>query len=43
MSQAVAGPGIHLPAGPESEWWIYATHVPDAVIRFRVAQEVTRA
>ncbi|GLY31598.1 hypothetical protein [Kineosporia sp. NBRC 101731] len=36
---AIAGPRIYLSAGADSEWWLYASHVPDAVVRFRV-QEV---
>jgi hypothetical protein len=39
----VQGPTVALPPGPDSEWWVYATHVPDAVIRFRLSQEVARA
>jgi hypothetical protein len=35
---AIAGPRIYLSAGADSEWWIFATHVPDAVVRFRVQE-----
>jgi hypothetical protein len=42
------GPAVHsatldLPAGEASDWWVYATHVPDAVVRFRVTQETAHA
>jgi hypothetical protein len=32
-----------LSAGIESDWWVYATFVPDAVVRFRVSQAVSDA
>lgn len=31
------------PVGADSEWWVYATHVPDAVVRFKVSQVMTDA
>ncbi len=46
-SVAGAGATVHgdvldVPGGPDSEWWIYASHVPDAVIRFRLSQVAVR-
>ncbi len=35
---AIPGPQIYLSASADSEWWVYATHVPDAVVRFRVLE-----
>ncbi|WP_156045917.1 hypothetical protein [Herbidospora cretacea] len=36
----VVEPGrtVRIPAGPESDWYVFGTHVPDAVVRFRVSQ-----
>ncbi|MEV7807251.1 hypothetical protein AB0O28_30330 [Microbispora sp. NPDC088329] len=34
----VQGRTLRMSAGEESEWYVYATHVPDAVVRFRVSQ-----
>jgi hypothetical protein len=34
----VPGRSIKLPAGGESDWYVYATYAPDAVVRFRVEQ-----
>jgi hypothetical protein len=39
----VSGSTMLLPAGEESDWWLYATYVPDAVVRFRVNQATTDA
>ncbi|MEU4337178.1 hypothetical protein AB0F59_21470 [Micromonospora lupini] len=39
----VSGRSIHVPAGEESEWYVYATYVPDAVVRFRVSQVTSNA
>jgi hypothetical protein len=36
--KAVHGSALELSAGGDSEWWVYATHVPDAVARFKVSQ-----
>lgn len=38
--RVVAGHRTRVEAGEEGEWRLYATHVPDAVVRFAVAQEV---
>jgi hypothetical protein len=35
-TEAATGPVLRLPAGPAVEWWVSATHVPDAVVAFRV-------
>jgi hypothetical protein len=35
----VPGASIRITAGPESDWYVLAGHVPDAVVRFRVSQE----
>jgi hypothetical protein len=35
----VNGDRMHLTAGQESDWWLYASHVPDAVVRFRISQD----
>jgi hypothetical protein len=32
------GRTVRIPAGQESDWYVYATHVPDAVVRFWVSQ-----
>ncbi|MFD0469820.1 hypothetical protein ACFQ0B_16980 [Nonomuraea thailandensis] len=37
------GRTVTIPAGEESDWYVYATHVPDAVVRFRVSQEASDA
>ncbi|TLP62017.1 hypothetical protein [Microbispora triticiradicis] len=37
----VRGRTIRMPAGEESEWYVFATHVPDAVVRFRVTQDTS--
>jgi len=37
------GRTVPVPAGPESEWYVFATHVPDAVVRFRVSQVTSNA
>ncbi|WP_066360982.1 hypothetical protein [Herbidospora mongoliensis] len=39
-ASGVLEPGriVRIPAGPESNWYVYGTHVPDAVVRFRVSQ-----
>ncbi|TYB58919.1 hypothetical protein FXF51_35940 [Nonomuraea sp. PA05] len=43
-SGAVAhGRTVTVPAGQESDWYVFATHVPDAVVRFRVSQVVSDA
>jgi hypothetical protein len=34
----VHGDTLVLPAGDDSDWWVYANYVPDAVVRFRVVQ-----
>jgi hypothetical protein len=39
----VPGRSMRLTAGAESDWYVYATHVPDAVVRFRVSQVVSDA
>ncbi|MER7457512.1 hypothetical protein [Micromonospora sp. NPDC126480] len=39
----VQGRSIRVPAGEESDWYVYATHVPDAVVRFRVSQVTSDA
>ncbi|MEH0818543.1 MULTISPECIES: hypothetical protein [unclassified Micromonospora] len=39
----VQGRSIDVPAGEESDWYVYATHVPDAVVRFRVSQVTSNA
>jgi hypothetical protein len=39
----VRGQKILAPAGEESDWFVYATHVPDAVVRFRLNQAVADA
>ena len=36
---AFYGSSLVLGPGAESEWWVYATHTPDAVVRFRITQE----
>lgn len=46
--QSAAGavaPGrtVTIPAGDDSDWYVYATHVPDAVVRFRVGQVTSHA
>lgn len=37
------GRTVAVPAGEESGWYVYATHVPDAVVRFRVSQVTSDA
>lgn len=37
------GKNVQVPAGEESDWYVYATHVPDAVVRFRVSQGTSDA
>lgn len=37
------GRTVTIPAGQESDWYVYATHVPDAVVRFKVIQETSDA
>lgn len=37
------GRTVPIPAGEESDWYVYATHVPDAVVRFRVSQVTSDA
>jgi len=37
------GPTVRIPAGGETDWYVYATHVPDAVVRFRVRQVTSDA
>lgn len=37
------GRTVTVPAGEESDWYVYATHVPDAVVRFRVSQVTSDA
>lgn len=37
------GRTVAIPAGEESDWYVYATHVPDAVVRFRVSQVTSDA
>ncbi|GIF96589.1 hypothetical protein [Catellatospora citrea] len=32
------GRSVRISAGDESDWYVYATHVPDAVVRFNVSQ-----
>lgn len=39
----VQGKSIRVPAGEESDWYVYATYVPDAVVRFRVIQVTPNA
>jgi len=39
----VEGRSIRIPAGEESDWYVYATYVPDAVVRFRVSQVLFNA
>ncbi|MFB4294553.1 hypothetical protein ACBI99_43420 [Nonomuraea sp. ATR24] len=34
---------VTIPAGDESDWYVYATHVPDAVVRFRVNEVASDA
>jgi hypothetical protein len=34
----VFGGFISISPGPESEWWVYATYVPEAVLRIKVAE-----
>ncbi|MEU8003156.1 hypothetical protein AB0B66_18515 [Catellatospora sp. NPDC049111] len=34
----VQGDSVLVPAGDESDWLVYATHVADAVVRFNVSQ-----
>ncbi|MER7506240.1 hypothetical protein AB0L05_35785 [Nonomuraea pusilla] len=46
--QSAAGAVAHgrtvtVPPGEESDWYVYATHVPDAVVRFRVSQVTSDA
>ncbi|MBB5775049.1 hypothetical protein [Nonomuraea jabiensis] len=38
-----SGRTVRIPAGEESDWYVYATHVPDAVVRFRVSQVTSDA
>ena len=35
----VFGPVVIVPPGPDSEWWVYASYVPDAVLRMKVQRE----
>jgi hypothetical protein len=39
----VQGRSIRVPAGEESDWYVYATYVPDAVVRFQVSQVTSDA
>jgi hypothetical protein len=39
----VNGHTLTLPAGHTCDWWVYATYVPDAVVRFRVKRVGDRA
>ncbi|WP_250031664.1 hypothetical protein [Paractinoplanes maris] len=39
----VQGAAIMLSPGQASDWYVLATYVPDAVVRFKVGQEVTDA
>lgn len=36
----IDGPAVQLSAGAASDWYVFATYVPDAVVRFRVGQVV---
>ncbi|MGA4993732.1 hypothetical protein [Nonomuraea bangladeshensis] len=40
---ATGGRIVKIPAGEESNWYVYATYVPDAVVRFRVNQVMSDA
>jgi hypothetical protein len=35
-TETATGPVLRLPPGPPAEWWVSATHVPDAVVAFRI-------
>ncbi|GAA0403519.1 hypothetical protein GCM10009541_53360 [Micromonospora gifhornensis] len=39
----VQGRSIQVPPGEDSDWYVYATYLPDAVVRFRVSQVVHSA
>ncbi|MFG1655378.1 hypothetical protein ACGFIY_02465 [Micromonospora chersina] len=39
----VEGRSIQVPPGEESDWYVYATYLPDAVVRFRVSQVASGA
>ncbi|MFI7618281.1 hypothetical protein ACIBP6_44390 [Nonomuraea terrae] len=45
LAVGAVAPGrtVTIPAGQESDWYVYATHVPDAVVRFRVSQVTSNA
>lgn len=36
----IHGHSLRLTGGADSQWYVYATHVPDAVVRFKISQEV---
>lgn len=39
----IQGRSIQVPPGEESEWYVYSTYLPDAVVRFRVNQVASSA
>jgi hypothetical protein len=39
----VRGPSVWLSAGDASQWYVYATYVPDALVRFKVSQAADSA
>jgi hypothetical protein len=39
--KVVHGADLVLSEGGDSEWWVYSTHVADAVVRFKVTQEIS--
>lgn len=38
-SDSQAGDTLTIPSGEACEWWVYATHLPDVVVRFQVESE----
>ncbi|KAB1108218.1 hypothetical protein [Micromonospora aurantiaca] len=39
----IQGRSIQVPPGEESDWYVYSTYLPDAVVRFRVSQVASSA
>jgi hypothetical protein len=39
--RGVDGPEVVVRPGDSTDWWVFASYVPDAVVRFRITEGAT--